>query len=307
MPAIAVPARRPRGTDETGLGMAASINDDRVLKATRGVSVAIIPVLLAAFVILYLFPGRTRQLWAWEMHPTMTAMVMGGGYLSGAYFFYRAATVDEWHRIGLGFLAITGFTAMLGIATIMHWDRFNHGHVSFWAWALLYFSTPILLPWLWARNHGHDPRILDPGDRLVPTPIRVAMVTLGAAQMAVAGVMFLRPSAIAGNAPWALTPLTCRSLSAFAAFPSIIYLAFAFEKRWSSFQILIEVAIAGMLLIGIAAIRAHSEFTGDDTLVWAWRVGLGVALVLFITLRIAMARPSGGTTPVSNQESGASG
>ncbi len=279
-----------------------SIKDDRVLKPTRVVSVAIIPVLVAAFVILYLFPGRTRQLWAWEMRPTMTAMVMGGGYLSGAYFFYRAATVDQWHRVGLGFLAITMFTTMLGIATVVHWGRFNHGHVAFWAWALLYFSTPILLPWLWARNHRHDPHILEPGDRLVPTPIRVIMVSIGAAQLTVAAIMFLRPSAIADNAPWTLTPLTCRSLSAFAAFPSIIYLAFAFEKRWSSFQILIEVAIAGMFLIGVAAIRAHDDFTGDDTLVWAWRVGLAVALVFFIALRIAMGRPTRSQTPYSRKK-----
>ena len=273
-----------------------AVNDDRVLKPTRVISVAIIPVLVAAFVILYLFPTRTRQLWAWEMHPTMTAMVMGGGYLSGAYFFYRAATVGQWHRIGLGFVAITAFTAMLGIATIVHWDRFNHGHVSFWAWALLYFSTPILLPWLWARNRVFDPHTLEPGDRLVPTSVRRAIVVVGAAQLTVAAVMFLRPTAIAGHAPWTLTPLTCRSLAAFAAFPSIIYLAFASEKRWSSFEILIEVAIAGMALIGIAAIRAHDEFDGDAVVVWGWRIGLAVALMLFIALRIAMARPV--TAPV---------
>lgn len=268
------------------------MNDDRVLKPTRVVALAIVPVLAAAFVILYLFPGRTRQLWAWEMHPTMTAMVMGGGYLSGAYFFYRAATVRQWHRIGLGFIAITVFATMLAIATVTHWDRFNHGHVSFWAWVLLYFSTPLLLPWLWARNRRHDPHTLEPGDRLVPTTVRVAMVAVGAAQLTVAAIMFLRPTAIASHAPWTLTPLTCRSLSAFAAFPSIVYLAFAFEKRWSSFQILVEVAMAGMVLIGIAAIRAHAEFHGSDVLVWGWRIGLVVALGLLIALRLAMARPA---------------
>jgi hypothetical protein len=273
------------------------VNDDRVLKPTRVVSLAIVPVLAAAFVILYLFPTRTRQLWAWEMHPTMTAMVMGGGYLSGAYFFYRAVTVRQWHRIGLGFIAITVFATMLAIATIVHWDRFNHGHVSFWAWVLLYFSTPLLLPWLWANNRRHDPHTLEPGDRLVPTPVRVVMVAVGAAQLTVAAIMFFRPTALAGHAPWTLTPLTCRSLSAFAAFPSVVYLAFAFEKRWSSFQILVEVAMAGMVLIGIAAIRAHAEFHGSDVVVWGWRIGLAVALGLLTALRIAMARPA--AVPVS--------
>ena len=142
----------------------------------------------------------------------------------------------------------------------------------------------------------YDPHTLEPGDRMVPTSIRRALVAVGAAQLTVAAVMFLRPTAIAGHAPWTLTPLTCRSLAAFAAFPSIIYLAFAFEKRWSSFQILIEVAIAGMVLIGIAAIRAHAEFDGTAAVVWGWRIGLAVALVAFIALRIAMARPV--TAPV---------
>lgn len=269
--------------------------DDRVLLPTRIVSGAIIPVLVAAFVILYLFPSRTRQLWAWEMHPTMTAMVMGGGYLSGAYFFWRAVTVGQWHRIGLGFVAITVFTALLGIVTIVHWDRFNHGHVSFWAWALLYFSTPFLLPWLWARNRRHDPRTVEPGDRVMPAAVRAALVTLGVAQLSVAGVMFLRPTAIIGHAPWSLTPVTCRSLSAFAAFPSIVYLASAFEKRWSSFEILIEVAIAGMVLIAVAAVRARAEFHGSDVVVWGWRIGLAVVLVLLLVLRIAMGRKSADT------------
>lgn len=231
----------------------------------------------------------------------MTAMIMGGGYLSGAYFwlFYRAATIRQWHRVGLGFVAITVFAGMLGIATIVHWDRFNHGHVSFWAWVLLYFSTPFLLPWLWVRNRRHDPRALEPGDRYVPDPVRAVMVGVGVAQLSVAAVMFLRPTAIAAHAPWALTPLTCRSLSAFAAFPSIVYLAFAFEKRWSSFQILIEVAIAGMVLIGIAAVRAHAEFQGNDALVWGWRIGLAVALALLVALRMAMDSRGGRrmTTP----------
>lgn len=267
------------------------MHDDRVLQATRVISIVIIPVLTAAFVILYAFPTRTEQLWAWEMRPTMRAMVMGAGYFSGAYFFYRAATVGQWHRIGLGFVAVTAFAGVLGIVTVVHWDRFNHGHVSFWAWALLYFSTPVLLPCLWARNSRRDPHTLEPGDRVVPTPVRAAMAVVGTAQLVGAAVMFFRPTAIVARAPWALSPLTCRSLSAFAAFPSIVYVAFAFEKRWSSFQILIEVIIAGMVLIGIAAVRARAEFDGSAAVVWGWRAGLIVALGLLGALRIVMARP----------------
>ncbi len=38
--------------------------DDRILKVTRAIAIAIIPILTAAFVILFLFPSRTSELWA---------------------------------------------------------------------------------------------------------------------------------------------------------------------------------------------------------------------------------------------------
>ncbi|MEW6155003.1 MAG: hypothetical protein AB1673_13610 [Actinomycetota bacterium] len=275
-----------------------TVRDDHVLKVTKAVSAAIVPVLTAAFVILYLFPTRTRQLWSWTITPTMSAMLMGAGYLSGAYFFVRAATVRQWHRVGVGFLGVTVFATLLGVATVMHWDRFNHGHVSFWAWALLYFSTPVLIPWLWARNRRTDPGLPAPGDRLVPTWVRATMGTVGALQLVVAAVMFVRPTAAIGWSPWTLTPLTCRSLSAFVAFPAVTYLAFAFERRWSSFQIVVETAMIGMVLIGIAAVRAWDEFTvGGDGLIWGWRVGLVVAFALLAALRTAMSRPVGPQGP----------
>lgn len=265
--------------------------DDRVLAPTRVVSVVIIPVLTAAFVILYLRPERTSELWAWEIQPTMTARVMGAGYLAGAYFFYRAATVRQWHRIRVGFVAVTVFASMLGATTILHWDRFNHDHLSFWVWVLLYVSTPLLLPWLWARNRRHDPATLQPGDRVIPGAVRAAMVVAGAAQLVVVGIMFLAPATIAPHAPWSLTPLATRSLSAFAVFPSIVYLAFAAEKRWSALQILVDVAVAGTALIVVAAVLAHEEFDGGAVTVWGWRIVVVVSLVLLIALRVAMARP----------------
>lgn len=133
------------------------MNDDRVLKPTRVISVGIIPVLVAAFVILYLLPTRTRQQWAWEMHPTMTAMVMGGGYLSGAYFFYRAATLGQWHRIGLGFGAHHRVHRHAGNRHNRALGPLQPRPQAQNDTALLYFSTPILLPWLWPRNRTYDP------------------------------------------------------------------------------------------------------------------------------------------------------
>ncbi|MDQ3642929.1 MAG: hypothetical protein M3450_16045, partial [Actinomycetota bacterium] len=89
------------------VAMEPPVRDDRVLATTRAVSAVIVPVLTAAFVILFLFPGQTRTLWGWTIRSRMSCMFMGGGYLAGALFFARAWRAREWHRLGPGIVATT--------------------------------------------------------------------------------------------------------------------------------------------------------------------------------------------------------
>jgi hypothetical protein len=126
--------------------------DDRVLPETRVVSALIVPFLIAGFVILYLFPDGTGRFFAWTIEPSMTPLVMGAGYVAGAYFFARAVFASRWHKVGLGFLPTAVFTYPMALATFFHWDKFNHDHISFWIWTVLYILTPFLVPLLWLRN-----------------------------------------------------------------------------------------------------------------------------------------------------------
>lgn len=263
--------------------------DDRTLATTRWVSICIIPVLVAAFVILYGFPDRTQKLWAWTIAPEMTPMFMGGGYLAGAWLFVRVAAAKEGHKANAALLAVSVFTLLLGLATILHWDRFNHDHVSFWAWLALYTVTPVLLPLLWFNNRGTDPVQPRPGEVLVPNGLRILMSAGGLVTLAFALVMFLRPSAVIDEWPWTLTPLTARTLSAFIAFPAVAWAQFGVDARWSSFQIPMETSVIGEALILIAAVRGWDDFhsTGDA---WAY-VALLVAALLWLTgVYLAMER-----------------
>src|SRR4051794_23917216 len=102
------------------MGASAEVaSDDRVLAYTRGLSLFILPFLLVAWVILYLFPGHTATLWAWPIPVTMTSMVLASAYLGGAYFFLRVVFETRWHTIGTGFLAVTAFASLLGVATVL--------------------------------------------------------------------------------------------------------------------------------------------------------------------------------------------
>lgn len=254
------------------------MGDDRLLRATRWTAVAVVPILVAAGVILYGFPGDTADLWAWPIKPRLTALVIGGGYLSGAVFFARAVRSGRWHMMALGLPAATVLTTLLLVATILHWKLFTHDHVAFWAWLVVYVVTPVLLPALWLVNRRHDPGPgTDPGP-VVPGWTRAVLATTGAVQLVVALAFFIRPSLTERYWPWTLSPLTARTLSAFLAFIAVLLLGFVVERRWTALRLLVDSAALGLTLVGIGVLRAD----GDLTVSTPGRVAFLVVLAAFV-------------------------
>src|SRR5262245_21683541 len=94
---------------------ASSVRDDRIFRETRWLSAFIIPFLVVAFVLLYIYPNTTEQNFAWTIKPSMTPMMLGAVYIGGAYFFLRAVFAKKWHWITHGFLPVTLFASLLGI------------------------------------------------------------------------------------------------------------------------------------------------------------------------------------------------
>jgi len=273
------------------------VRDDRLLPATRWTMLVIIPVLAIAFVLLYVWPGETHRLWAWTIKPDLTPLAMGGGYLSGAWFFGRVVGRGEWHRAHVGVLATCVFTTLLGIATFVHWGKFNHDHVAFIGWLFLYIATPLLLPVLWVTNRRYDPRTPAADDVLLGRRLRAVLVILGAAQLAFAFALFIDPQAFIGHWPWALTPLTARTLASFAAFPASVWFLALVDNRWSAFRYPMEAIAIGLSFTALGVLRARGALTGPTStrlLVVAALLGtiaFVAALILVIRPRPARAGP----------------
>jgi hypothetical protein len=136
---------------------------DEIFLFTKIAAFFVVLILISGSVILYLFPDNTDRLFAWTINPRMTPLVMGAGYAAGAFFFLRTILAKRWHHVGLGILPITIFSAAMGIATLLHWDRFNHQHITFVLWTITYIVTPFLIPFIWLRNRVTDPGIGDTG------------------------------------------------------------------------------------------------------------------------------------------------
>ena len=246
---------------------------DRVLPGTRVLAVVIIPFLLVAFVLLYFWPSAddTARLFAWRIVPGFTSMVLGSVYLGGSYFFLRAARATEWHTVGGGFIPVGLFASLMGVATITHWDKFIHSNVAFWLWVVLYFTTPFLVVATWLVNRREQtPTTAD--DLLLPQRAALLIGVLGIAATATSGFLFLEPRMAIAIWPWTLTELTARVMGAIFALGAAGLGAF-FDKRWTSFRILLQVAAVMLLLIMIAAIRANGDFDTTNLLTWVFAAG----------------------------------
>jgi hypothetical protein len=252
------------------------VRGDTVLGYIRVLSAFVAPFLIVGFVVLYGFPGHTRQLWAWPIRPTMTAMVLGSAYLGGAYFFVRVLRERRWHVVAPGFLAVALFAALLGAATVVHWDRFNHQHVAFWLWAGLYFTTPFLVFGGWLVNHrlAVAPR---PRERRLGVVPRVVVALVGFLALVQGVVMFVVPAAVIPIWPWTLTPLTCRVLGAVFCLGSAS-LVVVVDPRWTTLELMLQVETIMVVLMLVAGLRAHAEFDTGNGLTWLMLAGFGAVL-----------------------------
>ena len=266
--------------------------DDRVFGQTRALAAFIVPFLLVAFVLLYFFPGSTKDYFAWEIHPDITPLIMGAGYIAGAYFFARVYMESRFHRVHVGFLPVTAFTIFMAIASFAHLDRFLQDNVAFWIWMGLYVTTPILVPLAWLANRRTDPGTPEPGETRLPSTPRALLLAAGVFQSGVALVLLLSPSAMIDAWPWMLTPLTAQTLGGWFALPGITAVMMGLDGRPSAIRITLQSQVIGLVLILLAAARDWGSFDTTNELSYAFVLGLGALLAGLVALELYMRRLS---------------
>jgi len=252
--------------------------DDRVLPYTRILSLCIVPFLVAGFVILYLFPQHTARLWAWPLRPTMTSMVLASAYLGGAYFFVRAAFERRWHVLAPGMLSVALFATLLGVTTVLHWDKFTHDNPAFWIWSALYFVAPFLILGAWLANRRYAGPAKD--DLLAPSVRRVT-AAVGVLALAQGAAMFSSPSTFIDLWPWTLTPLSCRTLAAVLCLGGAGVWVWR-DARWSTLQRMLEVETVMVASMLIAAFRARDQL--DPGKPFAWPMLIGFTLLFLASI-----------------------
>jgi hypothetical protein len=270
--------------------------DDALLPTMRVVAAVVVCVLVPAFVILWGLPGRTADLWAWTIKPDLTPIFMGAGYGAGAYFFVRVYLARRWHEVSVGVLSAAVFALLMLVATLIHFDRFNHGDaptlgaIAFWGWTIVYVVSPFLVGWLWWRNERRDPRAPEAGEPLVPEAVRIVARAAAIAALLAAAVVLASPSVATGAWGWSLTPLTARVLACFTAQVGVGFLVLSRDPRWSSWRVLVQTFLIAVALLLVGAARAWDAFDHGKPLTWAYLAGLAGAGLALLALYRSMER-----------------
>ena len=263
-----------------------AVRDDRILFQTRLVLILVVPVLILAFLVLYVFPDQYGDRFSWKIQPHMTSLLMGSGYLAGAYMFVIAIFGRKWHRVAAAFPSVTSFTMIMLLTTILHWGRFDINHFPFQLWLFLYIVTPILIPYLWIKNRITDPGKPESADDQVPSFAKWAFLSFGWVAVLWAVFMFIFPQFAIANWPWQLSPLTARVLAGWFSLLGVGGLFISRDLRWSTWRIPLQSITLWAVLVLVGVFQNPSDFVLG---VWnSFTFGTGLSILMLVTFQVWM-------------------
>ncbi len=240
--------------------MNSGMRDNRIFPVTRWVLGAVIVVLILAFETLYLDPQHTRQNFAWNIQPPITAVYMGAGYISGAYMFVFAVFGGKWHRVRNSLLPVSTFATAMLVTTLLHLDRFTQNSPAFILWFVIYIITPFLVPWLWYHNLRTDPGTPEPEDKNVPLWTRWLFGLAGAVMLFFWITNFINPNLLISFWVWKLTPLTSRVMSSWGMLLGVGGVVLFFEPRWSAWRYNIQSIALWQVLMILGSLLHRQDF-----------------------------------------------
>lgn len=106
--------------------------------------------------MLFLLPGQTARIWAWEIRPEISAVVLAAGYIFGAIAFASLLLRNQWHALKVALATAWVFSIAMLASTLIHLDRFFVGTLRFNVWFVIYLLLPILLPVIWFFNRRYS-------------------------------------------------------------------------------------------------------------------------------------------------------
>jgi hypothetical protein len=240
-------------------------------------------VLLAMGLDLTLLPTRSDEVFSWNIQPPITAAAIGAFYVIGFLLVIMALRGRVWARVRPVVPAGVVFSALALTATALHFGKFNfdspHPFAVFisWEWLLSYAIVPVLIL-LALAPQSRVPGV-DPPSEAPPGWVIGSLWLGGAVLVVTAAALFIAPGTTGRVWPWALTPLTGRVLSAWAAGFGVALLWVAWERdRFRALPYTALLAFIGLFQL-LTAIRFGDQVRWGRPGAWIYVVLMGAAVV----------------------------
>jgi hypothetical protein len=238
-----------------------------------------------AGLVLFVFPLRTAEWFAWTVNPPMTAVFLGAAYWASAGLEVTGARSGSWNSARLAVWPVFVFTTLTLGVTLVHLDRFHLSpgngplaQFATWAWLAIYAGVPVamvVISWVQIRSRPLAPktptaerrRVLPAGLRWLLGGIAGVLLLYGAALLAV-------PVYAATWWPWPLTELTARAVGAW-----LIGLGWAAGQGQLSGD-LRSVRPVALTSVAFVILQALALLRYGDALAWQSAPAIGYVTVL---------------------------
>lgn len=236
-----------------------------------------------AGLVLFVFPLRTADWFAWTIEPPMTAVFLGAAYWSSALLEVAGARSAGWDRARLAVWPVFVFTTLTLGVTLLHLDRFHLSsehpplaRFATWAWLAIYAAVPVamlVIGRLQLRSRAPAARPAAAGTPL-PRGLRVLLAAVAAVLLGVGVALLVLPAAAAALWPWPLTPLTARAVGAWLV--GLGWAAAYALRRGDA----LTVRPLGVGALAFALLQAIALLRYGDALTWAGAPAIGFVTVL---------------------------
>ena len=236
----------------------------------------------AASLSVGLRPAETASNFAWTVKPPVMAAMFGGFYMALVPVVILLLFARRWQMVRVFVLPGVVFTFTLLIVTFWHWDRFAIGTAAFNIWFASYLlPPPVLLGcYLWQQRRAAK---VTPEVPLARWQL-LAATSLGLLFTLEAVIGLFHPAWFGDWAPWKITPLNGRALSAYFLLPGLLLLSIARENDRDRVRILSPFLVLLLPLIAIQLLRFSTEVDWTHPRIYFTAVLLGLVMLLGISL-----------------------
>ena len=239
----------------------------------------------AAFAIwMIFFPDSIAEYFAWDVHPRMSQLFIGAGYVFRTAFFLSIAFGRDWAKLRWMFWGNLVFTGTLLFATFWNAAEFNWDPAQTpvaHLWLILYIFEPVTMLYMVPRNLWRIPAPTLGGP--VWTPFRWFLIATTGLLLSDGLLMVINPEFTAIRWPWDLkgNPLDMQIIAAWFLGWSVWCGTMAFARDW------LEIRLPAALFILNGAALTVVNFTNGDLLngtgpAHAYRTGIVVLTALMI-------------------------